>query len=80
MGGFSKESLKNQLEYEGYDIKQIQYAIDNCGADWKEQALESAKSYLSCDIGFSKLGLMDQLEYEKFTHEEAVHGVDSVGL
>ena len=57
MGGFSKESLKGQLEYEGYDANQIQYALDNCGADWKNQALMSAKSYLGCNIGFSKLGL-----------------------
>lgn len=79
MGGFSKESLKGQLEYEGYDANQIQYALDNCGADWKEQALESAKSYLSDDIGFSKLGLMDQLEYEKFTSEEIQYAIDNCG-
>lgn len=79
MGGFSKEGLKGQLEYEGYDANQIQYALDNCGADWKEQALESAKSYLSYDIGFSKLGLMDQLEYEKFTSEEIQYAIDNCG-
>lgn len=79
MGGFSKESLKGQLEYEGYDANQIQYALDNCGADWKDQALESAKSYLSDDIGFSKLGLMDQLEYEKFTSEEIQYAIDNCG-
>lgn len=79
MGGFSKESLKGQLEYEGYDANQIQYALDNCGADWKEQALESAKSYLSDDIGFSKLGLMDQLEYEEFTSDEVQYAIDNCG-
>lgn len=79
MGGFSKESLKGQLEYEGYDANQIQYALDNCGADWKEQALESAKSYLSDDIGFSKLGLMDQLEYEEFTSDEVRYAIDNCG-
>ncbi len=75
MGGFSKESLKDQLEYEGYDANQIQYALDNCGADWKKQALMSAKSYLGCNIGFSKLGLMEQLEYEGFTSDEVQYGM-----
>lgn len=79
MGGFSKESLKGQLEYEGYDANQIQYALDNCGADWKNQALMSAKSYLGCNIGFSKLGLTEQLEYEGFTSDEVRYAIDNCG-
>lgn len=79
MGGFSKESLKSQLEYEGYDANQIQYALNNCGADWKKQALMSAKSYLGCNIGFSKLGLMEQLEYEGFTSDEVQYAIDNCG-
>lgn len=79
MGGFSKESLKGQLEYEGYDANQIQYALDNCGADWKKQALMSAKSYLGSNIGFSKLGLTEQLEYEGFTSDEVRYAIDNCG-
>lgn len=79
MGGFSKESLKGQLEYEGYDANQIQYALDNCGADWKEQALMSAKSYLESNMGFSKLGLTEQLEYEEFTSDEVRYAIDNCG-
>ena len=79
MGGFSKESLKGQLEYEGYDANQIQYALDNCGADWKKQALMSAKSYLGSNMGFSKLGLMEQLEYEEFTSDEVRYAIDNCG-
>ena len=79
MGGFSKESLKGQLEYEGYDANQIQYALDNCGADWKEQALMSAKSYLGSNMGFSKLGLTEQLEYEEFTSDEVQYAIDNCG-
>ena len=79
MGGFSKESLKGQLEYEGYDANQIQYALDNCGADWKKQALMSAKSYLGSNMGFSKLGLTEQLEYEEFTSDEVQYAIDNCG-
>lgn len=79
MGGFSKESLKGQLEYEGYDANQIQYALNNCGADWKKQALMSAKSYLESNMGFSKLGLTEQLEYEEFTSDEVRYAIDNCG-
>ena len=72
---FSKEGLEDQLEYESYTRLEIAYAINNCGADWKEQAVLKAQSYLDV-MPFSREGLIDQLEYEGFTHNEAVYGVD----
>ena len=52
--------------------------MDNCGADWNEQAAKKAQSYL--DTGsFSREQLIDQLEYEKFTTEQAEYGVSQVG-
>jgi len=75
---FSYEGLKGQLEYEGYSENEIEYAVDNCGADWYEQAVKSAKNYLEFS-SFSRDGLIDQLEYEGFTNEQAVYAVDSVG-
>ena len=54
------------------------YAADHCGADWYEQALKSAKSYLS-HSHFSYSGLVDQLEYEGFTSDEANYGVGNCG-
>ena len=76
---FSKESLKSQLEYEGFTNEQIDYAIENCGADWKEQAAKCAASYLN-SMAFSREGLIEQLEYEGFTAEEAAYGVSTTGL
>jgi len=58
---------------------EAQYAADNCGADWMEQAAKSAETYLSL-MGFSRAGLITQLEYEGFTHEQAVYGVEQNGL
>lgn len=75
---FSKEGLKSQLEFEGFTSEQINYAIENCGADWKEQALNKAKSYLKSS-SFSKSGLLKQLEFEGFTSEEAKYGVQNCG-
>ena len=72
---FSYSGLIEQLEYEGYSTEEATYAVDNCGADWKEQAAKKAEEYLK-SMSFSKSGLIEQLEYEGFTHEQAVYGAD----
>ena len=64
---FSYIGLQKQLKHEEFTSNEIKYAVDNCGADWNEQAFKSAKSYLEMS-GFSKEGLIKQLEYEGFTH------------
>lgn len=75
---FSREGLIDQLEYEGYSEDAAIYAVDNCGADWMEQAALKAQEYLN-HMSFSRSGLIDQLEYEGFTSEEAEYGVSAVG-
>ncbi len=76
--GFSREGLIDQLEYEQYSREDAIYAVDNCGADWKQQAVKCAKDYLKTSA-FSHDGLVEQLEYEKFTSEEAQYGADNCG-
>lgn len=75
---FSYKGLIEQLEYEKFSTADATYAVDNCGADWFEQAAKKAKSYLSF-TSFSRDGLIEQLEYEGFTHEQAVYGVEQNG-
>ena len=75
---FSYEGLIDQLEYEKYTHEDAVYAVDNCGADWNEQALQSAKSYLNL-TAFSYTGLIGQLEYEKYTTEQATYAANSCG-
>ena len=75
---FSYKGLVEQLEFEGYSNSDATYAVDNCGADWNEQAAKSAQSYMS-HSSFSREGLIEQLEFEGFTHEQALYGVKSVG-
>lgn len=65
--------------YEEFTNEQAIYGADNCGANWNEQAMKFAKSYLNM-MGFSRSELISQLEYEKFTHEQAVYGVEANGL
>ena len=75
---FSKEGLIEQLEYEGFTNAEAKFGVDNCGANWKEQAAKKAKQYMNYS-SFSKKGLIDQLEYEGFTSEQAEYGAKAVG-
>lgn len=75
---FSYTGLIKQLEYEGYTNQEATYAVDNCGADWNEQAAKKAEEYINT-MSFSRNGLIKQLEYEGFTSEQAQYGVSAVG-
>ena len=59
-------------------LEEATYAVDNCGADWFEQAEKKAADYLNYSA-FSYTGLIGQLEYEGFTTEEATRAADNCG-
>lgn len=75
---FSYNGLIEQLKYEGFSDDESKYAVDNCGADWSQQAAKKAKEYLGV-MSFSRQGLIEQLEYEGFTTEQAEYGVSAAG-
>lgn len=75
---FSKKGLIEQLEYEGFSTEEAEYAVENCGANWKEQAAKKAQDYIDY-TSFSRSGLIEQLEYEGFTKKQAEYGADAVG-
>ena len=75
---FSYSGLIKQLEFEGFSHEEAVYAVNNCGADWNEQAALKAQSYLDY-TAFSRDGLIKQLESEGFTREQAEYGVQAVG-
>ena len=74
---FSRQGLIEQLEYENFSHSEAVYAVDNCGADWNQQAVERAKSYLDF-MSFSRTRLIEQLEYDGFSYDQAVYAVDKV--
>ena len=76
---FSRSGLIDQLEFEGYTTSEAEYAVDNCGADWDEQAVLKAEEYLDF-MSFSRSGLIDQLEFEGFTYNQASAAATAVGL
>ena len=57
----------------GYAEEDVEYGVDNCGADWNEQAEKRAKA-LSGQGGYSYDNLVEKLESEGFTHDQAVNG------
>src|SRR3954451_17447255 len=85
-GGFSHAGLIKQLTSsygEGFPKAVAIFAVDHLYVNWNEQAVESAKSYLSGGGGFSHAGLIKQLTSsygEGFTHAQAVYAANQVGL
>ncbi|SCX56329.1 Host cell surface-exposed lipoprotein [Klenkia marina] len=76
---FSRSSLIDQLEYEGFSVEDATFAVDTITVDWNQQAAEKAEEYLSF-TSFSRSGLVDQLVFEGFTAEQAEFGVSQTGL
>ena len=64
---YSQESLTEALSCE-YSEDAVQYAVDNCGADWAEQAVRCLDYYL--DYGYTRSDLREMLEYEGYADEE----------
>lgn len=83
--GFSQASLLGQLTSSyGNQFGQAdaQWAVDNSGADWNEQAVKAAKGYLATGAGFSQASLLGQLTSSygsQFTQEQAEYGVANSG-
>ena len=79
----SKKSIYDQLTSEHgeqFTTKEAQYAIDNIKADWKANALETAKSYQE-NMNMSIEDIRNQLtsEYgEQFTKEEADYAISHI--
>ena len=82
--GFSSAGLLNQLTSsygEGFSRADAEFAISYLHPDWDQQAVESAKNYMSDGEGFSRSELLQQLESsygEGFTVAQATYAVNQV--
>lgn len=74
---FSYKEMIRQLEYEGYMEDEAIYGADHCNADWKDNAVRKARSFLENVGGYSYDGLVNILEFVGYTHEEAIYGADN---
>jgi len=75
---FSYNGLIKQLQYEGFTNEEAIYGVENCKADWNEQAAKMARKYMDY-LSFSRSELIKQLKYEGFTDEQVEYGVSFVG-
>lgn len=64
-----------------FSEEDILYALENCGADWNEQAALFAKDYMETDWDVEKTysALVEYLEDVGFTPEQAVYGANNCG-
>jgi len=68
---------------EGFPNAVAIFAVDHLHVNWNEQAVKSARNYLSTGSGFSRAGLIQQLSSsygEGFTQAQAVYAANKVGL
>jgi hypothetical protein len=84
--GFSRAGLIEQLSSkagEGFKKSDAVFAVNHVRVNWKQQAVLSAKSYLSMGSGFSRTSLIEQLSSqagEQFTVAQATYAANKVGL
>jgi Host cell surface-exposed lipoprotein len=84
--GFSRAGLIKQLSSsygEGFSRSLAIFAVNYLHPNWNQQAVLSAKNYLSMGSGFSRAGLIQQLSSpygEGFTYAQAVYAANRVGL
>lgn len=83
--GFSKAGLIAQLDSKfgaGFSKKDATFAVNHIKVNWKQQAVDSAKSYLQTSH-FSRSGLISQLDSKyggQFTLAQATYAANKVGL
>lgn len=80
----SYKGLYDQLTSEygsKFPAEAAQYAVDNVGADWNDEALQAAKLYQD-QMHLSTQQIYDQLiapSGEQFTEEQAQYAIDHLG-
>ena len=70
----SRESLIEELEFDGYSTTDAQWAADNVNVDWHLEASGVAAEALVYSA-FSEEGLIEFLEYDGFTRKQAEFAV-----
>lgn len=86
---YSKKGLKEQLEFDGYTKKEANYAVNNCGANWKKQAKKEAKNLIRLSLDeewkkwgvfyYSKKSMIETLKYHGYTKSQAKFGAKKCG-
>lgn len=72
---YSYQLLHNQLDMAGFFYTQCDYGVQNCGANWNEQAVRRAKELIDSKKGYSEKGLFLCIG---FRNEEAEYAKEKI--
>ena len=74
----SGSRLGEQLLQEGFSADAVQYAVQNCGAVWTEEALEAAEN-MAAESSFSRQAIRSRLEGDlKFSAQECDYAMQQL--
>jgi hypothetical protein len=77
-------SYKNLLDYLKnclkFTLDEATYGADNCGIDWKQEAIRAAKKYIENNGEYSYEKMIFQLTLFDFTQEEAEYAAKQLNL
>ena len=76
--GFSYAQAVRGLEEDGFTNEEATYAGDNCGVDWNEQAVRTAKLWRKWEPNWTYEKMYEHLKLEEFTDEQAEYGANAV--
>ena len=76
---YSKEGLLDKLVSLKHSVGNATFAINYCGANWNDQALKKAKSYL-VNPELLKEELISQLQLDKFTDDQINYALSTLGM
>ena len=74
----SKKRIYEMLIFEGFNSDAAQYAINHLQADYKANALATAREYRK-NAHLSKTEIYERLTFKKFTKEEANYAIQHLG-
>lgn len=77
--GMSRDFLIQQLESQGFRTAEATLAVDHSGVDWNEEAVKSARIYVSSS-GASRSMLKEWLYINHFTEDQANYAADQLGF
>ena len=75
----SKKRIYEMLIFEGFNSDAAQYAINHLQADYKANALATAREYRK-NAHLSKTEIYERLTFKKFTKEEANYAIQKLNL
>ncbi len=77
--GISRESLITQLQFQGHEKSDAEFAADYLVDDWQQQAM-LAVEYHFPDTTSSRDEFIFQLEFEGYSNEHATYAVDNSNI